>query len=187
MGCTDKKGRMKLDKSKLYKVKGWNERTIENREKKNLYKHRKSNEKATVDLSLINSLEFLPSYSHISGAICPRPLLENKQRFPDSSFTASNSSKNHTPSDARKSSGSSWCAPVADGKQYLQLDLRRLYVIYRFTTFGDSSSAKWVKTYKLNYTDDLINWKPVWEKNVIFIFQPNTFYNIFCGKKNDRT
>ncbi|CAB3988021.1 Receptor-type tyrosine- phosphatase F, partial [Paramuricea clavata] len=123
-------------------------------------------EKYLSKCSITKKAKSCSQLSYLRCAICPRPLLEDKQRFPDSSFTASNSSEGHSPSNARKSSGSSWCAPDADGKQYLQLDLRRLYVIYRFTTFGDSSSAKWVKTYKLNYTDDLINWKPVWEKNI---------------------
>ena len=42
-------------------------------------------------------------------------------------------------------------------------------MIYRFATFGDSTSPKWVTTYKLNYTVDLINWKPVWKKKVIIV------------------
>jgi hypothetical protein len=96
--------------------------------------------------------------------------LEDKQRFPDLSFTASASSEGHNPSDARISSGSSWCAPVADGKHYLQVDLGRLYVIYNFVTFGDSSSAKWVTTYNLNYSVDLMNWKSVWNHAVIAIY-----------------
>ena len=98
---------------------------------------------------------------HILGHICPRPLLQDKQRFPDSSFTASASSEGRSPSDARISSGSSWCAPVSNGKHYLQVDLGKLYVIYNVVTFGDSTSSKWVVTYNLNYTVDLINWGSV--------------------------
>jgi hypothetical protein len=108
--------------------------------------------------------------SYILGFICDRPFLEEKQRFPDSSFTASASSKRRSPSDARISSGSSWCAPVADDKHYLQVDLRRLYVIYNFVTFGDTTSPKWVTTYNLNYTIDGINWKSVRDHAVIAIF-----------------
>ena len=95
-------------------------------------------------------------------------MLEDKQRFPDSSFTASNSLKDHSASNARKSSGSSWCAPVSDGKHYLQLDLGRLYVIYQFITFGDSTSPKWVTRYNLNYTepDDLSKWQQVGDEAV---------------------
>jgi hypothetical protein len=116
--------------------------------------------------------KFVTFISYILGFICPRPLLEDKQRFPDSSFTASASSEGRSPSDARISSGSSWCAPAADGKHYLQVDLGRLYVIYNFVTFGDSTSSKWVTTYNLNYTDG-INWKSVRDhtviaKNIIF-------------------
>ena len=88
-----------------------------------------------------------------------RPLLENKRRFPDSSFSASASVKGHGSSDARISSGSSWCAPVSDEKHYLQVDLRRLHRVYSVMTYGDSTSPKWVTTYNLNYTYDLVNWK----------------------------
>jgi hypothetical protein len=104
---------------------------------------------------------------YILGFICDRPLLEDKRRFPDSSFTASASSESRSPSDARISSGSSWCAPVADDKHYLQVDLGRLYVIYNFTTFGDTTSPKWVITYNLNYTVDGINWKSVRDHAVV--------------------
>ena len=122
---------------------------------------------------------------HILGHICPRPLLEGKQRIPDSSFTASASSEGRSPSHARISSGSSWCAPVADGKHYLQVDLRRLYVIYYFVTFGDSTSSKWVVTYNLNYTVDLINWRSVNQTviatvYIILIREPNgNCYSIY--------
>ena len=104
------------------------------------------------------------------GHICSMPLLEDKQRFPDSSFSASASSEGHSASNARISSGSSWCAPVSADEHYLQVDLGRLYVISNFVTFGDSTSPKWVTIYKLNYTVDLINWKPVWNYNVINYF-----------------
>jgi hypothetical protein len=120
-------------------------------------------------LSPLSYLELVTFYFYISGFICNRPLIRDKRRFPDSSFTASASSESHSPSDARISSGSSWCAPVADGKHYLEVDLGRLYVIYRFRTFGASSCFKWVTTYKLNYTVDLINWKPVVKKKVIIV------------------
>ena len=106
---------------------------------------------------------------YILGSICDKALLEDKERFPDSSFTASVSSKGQSPSDARISSGSSWCAPVADGKHYLQVDLGRVYVIYNFVTFGDATSPKWVITYNLNYTVDLINWKSVRDHTVILL------------------
>ena len=103
----------------------------------------------------------------IAGFVCSRPLLENKQKFPDSSFIASASSKGHSASDGRISSGSSWCAPVSNDKHYLQVDFGRLYVIYNFVIFGDSTSSKWVTAYNLNYTVDLINWRAIWSKEVI--------------------
>ena len=89
-----------------------------------------------------------------------KPLLtEDKERFPDSSFSASSSTKGHSPSYARKSSGSSWCAPVADGKHYLQMDFGRVYYIRYLVTYGDSNSLKWVAKYQLNYTIDMLNWR----------------------------
>ena len=119
------------------------------------------------DIKDLKSITFI---SYTLGFICDRPLLGGKQRFPDSSFTASASSEGRSPSDARKSSGSSWCAPAADGKHYLQVDLGRLYVIYYFVTFGDSTSPKWVTTYNVNYTVDLINWKSIWNQPVIAMY-----------------
>ena len=88
-----------------------------------------------------------------------KPLLEDKERFSDSSFRASSSTKGHSPSDARISSGSSWCAPVADGKHYLQMDFGRVYYINPSVTYGDSNSPRWVSQYQLNYTIDMLNWR----------------------------
>ena len=96
-------------------------------------------------------------------------MLEDEKRFPDSSFTASASSGGHSASDARISSGSSWCAPVSDGKHYLQLDLGRLYVIDHVAIFGDSINPKWVTTFNVNYTDDFTNWNHISSQAVIFL------------------
>jgi hypothetical protein len=113
-------------------------------------------------------------YFHILGRWWYRthykPLLEDEQRFPDSSFSASASSEGHSASDARISSGSSWCAPVSEDKHYLQVDLARLYEIDFVVTYGDRTSPKWVASYNLNYTNDLAmdNWKTVtWVKKII--------------------
>ena len=88
-------------------------------------------------------------------------LFENKERVPDSAFSASVSTKGHSPSHARISSGSSWCAPVSDGKYYLQVDFGRLYFLYDIVTYGDSTSPKWVTRYNFNYTTDLRNWRTI--------------------------
>ena len=118
------------------------------------------------------------SHFPISGSICPRPLLEDKQRFPDSSFTPSASSGSQSASDARISSGSSWCAAVSDGKHYLQVDLGRLYFIDHVAIFGDSTSHKWVTKYHLNYTVDLVNWKSVSYGTVMSVcFNTETLYD----------
>jgi hypothetical protein len=76
--------------------------------------------------------------SDILRFICDRPLLEQKQRFPDSSFIASGSPEGHNASDARISSGSSWCAPdpVSNDKHYLQVDLRPVYTCNFCCDFG---------------------------------------------------
>ena len=121
--------------------------------------------------------------SYILGFICDKALLEEKQRFPDSSFTASASSESQSPSDARISSGSSWCAPAADGKHYLQVDFGRRYVIYYFVTFGDTTSPKWVTTYNLNYTVDGINWKSVWVIAIYIIFRLIHFIIYFVMRR----
>ena len=110
----------------------------------------------------------MKNHFYISGSICARPVLKDKQRFPDSSFTASASSV-RSAYDARISSGSSWCAPVSDDKHYLQVDLGRLYVIDHVAIFGDSTSPKWVTRLTVNYTDDSINWNQVSSQAVIFV------------------
>ena len=112
-------------------------------------------------------------------------MLEDKQRFPDSSFTASASPEDHTASDARISSGSSWCAPVSNDKHYLQVDLGRLYIIDHVAIFGDSISPKWVTTFNVNYTDDFSNWNQISTQVVIFVYflPPDTFYDRFYAGK----
>ena len=89
------------------------------------------------------------------------PMLEDKLRFSDSSFSASASSEGHNASDSRLSSDSSWCAPASDenSKHYLQIDFGRQYRIYYFLIYGNDKSPKWVTKYYLNYTADLITWK----------------------------
>ena len=99
-------------------------------------------------------------YFHILGVPSwYKPLLEDKRRFPNLSFSASASSEGHSASDARASSGSSWCAPLSDGQHHLQVDLGRLFYVDNFVTYGDSNSPKWVATYNLNYTIDFLDWK----------------------------
>jgi hypothetical protein len=106
-----------------------------------------------------HNLECLTFYFNILGG----RTLEDKQRFPDSSFSASASSEGHSASDARISSSSSWCAPVSDDTHHLQVDLGRLYYVYEFVTYGDSTSPKWVATYNVSYTIELtmVNWNTV--------------------------
>jgi hypothetical protein len=99
------------------------------------------------------------SYNSPGGSF--KLLLDEKQRFPDSSFSASASTEGHAARHARTSSGSSWCAPVAAGKHYLQVDLGRLFHLDYLVTYGDSKSTKWVATYELNYTTNLVNWKTI--------------------------
>ena len=65
----------------------------------------------------------------------------------------------HNPAKARISSSGSWCAPVTDGEHYLQVDLGRSYLVYNVATFGDSSNSKWVTSYYLNYSVDMVQWK----------------------------
>ena len=114
-----------------------------------------------------------------------KPLLQDQRRFPDSSFSASASSEGHSASDARISSGSSWCAPVSNDKHYLQVDLGRLLSLYELVTYGDSTSPKWVATYNLNYTIDLLNWKTKRvRKNELAMVNWNTLYKV---RKNDMT
>ncbi|XP_028417483.1 uncharacterized protein LOC114541876 [Dendronephthya gigantea] len=107
-----------------------------------------------------SELSYIECYYRFYGTL-HKVILVEKQKFPDSSFSATASMKGHTASDARISSGGSWCAPVSGGRHYLQVDLRTLYRIYYFVTYGDRTSPKWIITYKLNYTTDLVKWKMI--------------------------
>lgn len=91
------------------------------------------------------------------GLICSEPLLEDKDKFPHSLFTTSQSLDNHDAPKARLSSNSSWSAPH-DGDHYLQINLTRVYGINSVTTFGDGTMANWVTSYNLTYTMDGIKW-----------------------------
>ena len=104
-------------------------------------------------------MKHLPFYFQISGLPHWQPLLEDKRRFPDSLFSASASVEGHSASDARITSGSSWCAPVSDEKHYLQIDFGRMCYLRYFVTYGDSTSQKWVAKYDVNYTVDFFEWK----------------------------
>ena len=104
------------------------------------------------------------------------------EAFPNSSFSASASSEGHNASDAKVTSGSSWCAPVSDDKHYLQVDLGRRILPTYIVTYGDSNNPKWVATYSLKYSVDLVNWSELWVRKIDIIIitinlKGSRFYN----------
>ncbi|XP_046858342.1 receptor-type tyrosine-protein phosphatase F-like isoform X1 [Xenia sp. Carnegie-2017] len=96
-------------------------------------------------------------YSYVTCHVCDNPLLKNEEKFPDSWFTAF--PKSRSAAKARISSGSSWCAPAANGNHYLQLNFPSLYTVNVITIFGDSSSSSFVTKYQLQTNIDGVNWK----------------------------
>ncbi|XP_046858713.1 uncharacterized protein LOC124452172 [Xenia sp. Carnegie-2017] len=96
-------------------------------------------------------------YSYVTCHVCDNPLLKNAEKFPDSWFTAF--PKSRSAAKARISSGSSWCAPAANGSHYLQLNFPSLYTVNVITIFGDSSSSSFVTKYHLQTNIDGVNWK----------------------------
>ncbi|XP_046862407.1 uncharacterized protein LOC124455832 [Xenia sp. Carnegie-2017] len=78
-------------------------------------------------------------YSYVTCHVCDNPLLKNAEKFPDSWFTAF--PKSRSAAKARISSGSSWCAPAANGKHYLQLNFPSLYTIYLGNKNGYNDAA----------------------------------------------
>ncbi|XP_046857075.1 uncharacterized protein LOC124450443 isoform X2 [Xenia sp. Carnegie-2017] len=112
-------------------------------------------------------------YSYLTCHICDRPLLNNTRRFPDSSFTASALTEGHSAANARISSGSSWCAPAANGNHYLQLNFGKLYAINTIAIFGDNTSPSWIASYYVNTTFDLTNWESVFHTNSQKLFKGN--------------
>ncbi|XP_046856877.1 uncharacterized protein LOC124450290 [Xenia sp. Carnegie-2017] len=109
-------------------------------------------------------------YSYVTCHVCDNPLLKNAEKFPDSWFTAF--PKSRSASKARISSGSSCCAPAADGNYYFQLNFPSLYTVNVIAIFGDSSSSSFVTKYHLQTNIDGVNWKS--EKS----------QNIYLGNKN---
>ena len=101
------------------------------------------------------------------GSICSEPLLQDRVKFPDSIFTASNSLAKHEPAKARLSSHSSWCTP-SNSNHYLDIDLSRIYVINSLTTFGDSLTKNWVSSYQLRYTRDRTTWTDIKKVGIYF-------------------
>ncbi|XP_046857065.1 receptor-type tyrosine-protein phosphatase delta-like isoform X2 [Xenia sp. Carnegie-2017] len=112
-------------------------------------------------------------YLYVTCHICKRPLLNNKHSFPNTSFSALSSTINHSAKEARISSGSSWCAPAANGTHYLELKFQKLYAINTIVIFGDSVSPCWVSSFYLNATSDLINWESVFHQNSQKVFPGN--------------
>ncbi|XP_046857058.1 receptor-type tyrosine-protein phosphatase S-like isoform X7 [Xenia sp. Carnegie-2017] len=106
-------------------------------------------------------------YSILKCHVCDDPLLQNTQKFPDSLFTVSTSTQNHSAAKARISSGSSWCAPVADGNHYLQLNFPSLYTVNAIAVFGDSSNSSFITEYHLLTNIDGVNWNSEKSKKII--------------------
>lgn len=84
--------------------------------------------------------------------------MEDREKFADYIFTASNSIDEHTAEKARLSSNSSWCAPT-NGSEFLQIDLGRAYIVNKVATFGDARTANFVTSYKLVLSQDGSHWR----------------------------
>ena len=69
----------------------------------------------------------------------------------DASTTAKNGRLNYT-------AGSSWCAGTNDTSPYLQIDLQVRHIICAVSTQGNSKADQWVKTYKLQSSNDGETW-----------------------------
>ena len=59
----------------------------------------------------------------------------------------------------------SWASHVKDQHQWIQVEFKRHFKIGAIQTQGRSDAGQWVKTYKLSYGNDGINWWGIYDKN----------------------
>ena len=89
-----------------------------------------------------------------------RPLgMETGEIF-EASITAS-SEENDTPAKNGRlnySAGKSWCAGTQDNNPYIQIDLGTNFVLCAVATQGNSQAEEWVETYRLQTSNDGMNW-----------------------------
>ena len=59
----------------------------------------------------------------------------------------------------------SWASHVKDQHQWIQVEFKRHFKIGAIQTQGRSDAGQWVKTYKLSYGNDGINWRGVYDND----------------------
>ena len=80
---------------------------------------------------------------------CTRPLGMQSGAIQDDQITASSS--NSTAPCARLHGNVSWTATKTDQKQWLAVDLRSLYTVFRVATQGNPRGDQWVTSYSLQH------------------------------------
>ncbi|XP_065644688.1 uncharacterized protein LOC100203833 isoform X33 [Hydra vulgaris] len=116
---------------------------------------------------------------------CVNPIgISQPALIKDFQFSASSSMENFPPSKARlllKENGEeysgSWCSSanskMENMQPFLQVDLRKRTMFCRLAIQGDDNVRKWVKKFKVHYSDDGVKWDPYSEEGVAKIFMGN--------------
>ena len=86
--------------------------------------------------------------------------------IPDYRFSASSSRGGNEPSKGRLRGSKAW-VPSSNNKadDYLQIDLRSVYIVCAVETQGNPSSNEWTKTYKVKTSFDNVKWTTYREGN----------------------
>ncbi|XP_065681089.1 uncharacterized protein LOC100203833 isoform X15 [Hydra vulgaris] len=116
---------------------------------------------------------------------CVNPIgISQPALIKDFQFSASSSMENFPPSKARlllKENGEeysgSWCSSANSKMEsmqpFLQVDLGKRTMFCRLAIQGDDNVRKWVKKFKVDYSDDGVKWDPYSEEGVAKIFMGN--------------
>ncbi|XP_065644693.1 uncharacterized protein LOC100203833 isoform X38 [Hydra vulgaris] len=134
-----------------------------------------------IPFSSKNQLQDLP----VLQKGCVNPIgISQPALIKDFQFSASSSMENFPPSKARlllKENGEeysgSWCSSanskMENMQPFLQVDLRKRTMFCRLAIQGDDNVRKWVKKFKVHYSDDGVKWDPYSEEGVAKIFMGN--------------
>ncbi|XP_022785987.1 uncharacterized protein LOC111326286 [Stylophora pistillata] len=113
-----------------------------------------------------------------SKDVCQNPLGVESGDLSNVQFTAS--SQSPAESDAwngRLNKGKAWCAGRNDDKQYLQVDLGRVYTVARVATQGHPVNLQWVIRYEVAYSMDNIFWRKALDESKSKTLSGNTDHN----------
>ncbi|XP_065644691.1 uncharacterized protein LOC100203833 isoform X36 [Hydra vulgaris] len=152
---------------------------------KGLFNASKHTQAQTSNATLTRLYTPKKTYQVLLQQRCVNPIgISQPALIKDFQFSASSSMENFPPSKARlllKENGEeysgSWCSSanskMENMQPFLQVDLRKRTMFCRLAIQGDDNVRKWVKKFKVHYSDDGVKWDPYSEEGVAKIFMGN--------------